>query len=93
MKWDYDNEKSVWNLLDNTSIIARIFVREKPDQKRKFRTKALVASVYFGAQTFNRLTKRNKEWKVNTRTFHSREEMERYLDEKKKAIIAFIEKI
>jgi len=93
MKWDYDDEKSVWNLLDNSSVIARIFIREKPDNKRKFRTKALVASVYFGAQTFNRLTRKNKEWKVNSRTFHTREEMEHYLDVKKKAISRLIEKM
>lgn len=93
MKWLFDDEKNVWNLYDNSSIIARIFIKEKPENKRKFLAKTLIASVYFGAQTFTRLTKKNKEWKVTQRKFHTREEMEKYLEAKKIAVLKLIEKM
>lgn len=90
MNWDYSEEQNAWNLLDNSSVIARIFIKEKPDRKRRYATKTLIASVYLGAKTFSRLGRKNKEWKVYNRKFHTREEMEKYLEAKKSAVIKFL---
>lgn len=93
MKWVFDADKNVWDLQDNSSVVARIFIKEKPDHKNRFHTRALIASIYSGARTFSRLTRKNKEWKVYHRKFHTREEMEKYLDAKKAAVLNHIERL
>ena len=93
MEWRYDNEKSSWNLYDGTSVIARIFIREKEATTHPFRTKTLISSIYYGGNTFSRLTKKNKEWKIYNRQFQSRQQMETYLETKKKAVLGFLNRM
>ncbi|MDQ7821651.1 MAG: hypothetical protein RDV48_02520 [Candidatus Eremiobacteraeota bacterium] len=93
MEWVFDEGKNVWNLMDGTSIAARIFIKEKPDQKNAFHAKSLISLVYTGGKTFSRLSRKHKEWKAQNRKFHTRAEMERYLEAKKKAVQDYIERI
>jgi hypothetical protein len=93
MKWVYDELSTTWNLMDNSSVIAKIFIKKKENSACPFRTKTLIASVYTGAATFSRLTRKNKEWKVYDKKFHTREEMELYLDIKKHSVQKMLETI
>jgi hypothetical protein len=86
MNWVYDESRAAWNLMDNSSVIAKIFIKEKEKSACPFRTKTLIASVYTGASTFSKLTRKNKEWKIYNRKFHTRQEMERYIDAKKRSV-------
>lgn len=93
MEWQFDKEKNAWNLYDSQSVVARIYIKEKPDQKSRFLTKTLISSIYFGARTFSRLTRSNKEWKAQNRKFATREEMDSYIENKKKVVLKFVEQI
>ncbi len=93
MEWRYNNEKSGWDLYDGTSVIARIFIREKEETKKPFRTKTLISSIYYGGSTFSRLTKKNKEWKVYNRKFSLRQEMDTYVETKKKTVLNFLNRM
>jgi hypothetical protein len=93
MEWRFNEDKSSWDLYDSTSVIARIFIREKADTKKPFRTKTIISSIYYGGHTFSRLTRKNKEWKVYNRKFAARQEMDTYLEAKKQAIKSFLNRL
>ncbi len=93
MEWVFDKEKNSWNLYDNKSVVAKIFIKEKPEQKSRFLTKTLISSIFFGAKTFSRLTRTKKEWKAQNRKFATREEMDSYIEIKKKVVLKFLEQI
>ncbi|MGV8124233.1 MAG: hypothetical protein AB2L14_31190 [Candidatus Xenobiia bacterium LiM19] len=93
MEWVFDREKNKWDLYDSKSVVAKIFIKEKPDQKSRFLTKTLVSSIFFGAKTFSRLTRSKKEWRAQNRKFATREEMDRYIEIKKKVVLKFIEQV
>jgi len=93
MEWRYNNDKSSWDLYDSTSVIARIFIREKGETKKPYRTKTLISSIYYGGSTFSRLTKKNKEWRVYNRRFSNRQEMEAYVETKKTTVLDFLNRM
>lgn len=87
MEWQYDPTKNVYDLHDKGSVVARIYVKEKPNQTKRYIAKTLISFIYCGSKSLSRLEKSNKEWSSTRRKFATKEELDEYVARKKQAVI------
>jgi hypothetical protein len=90
MEWQYNQMRQVHDLLDVGTVLARIFVAEKPRLAHPFRTRSLISAFYYGEKTLGRLDRAKKEWVSNTRKFPDRKELDEYIERRKSGIERFI---
>ena len=93
MNWSFDETKNVWSLNDGASVISRIFIKEKPNQVNCFIVKTLLPSIYVSSAEFKKLTQVGKNWYSMTRKFNTKEKMLTYIEMKKSAVYAQIERV
>ena len=86
----YNQMRQVHELVCNGTVLARIFVAEKPRLARPFRTRCLISAFYFGEKTLARLDRAKKEWVSNRRKFRERNELDEYLERRKGEVERFI---
>ena len=90
MEWKYNDMRQVHELKSAGATVARIFLSEKPRNRRPYRAKTLVSALYFSQRTMNRLDKRKKEWVTGMKKFLTKDSREEYLRRKKAAVERFI---
>lgn len=82
--------RQVHDLSAAGATIARIYVSEKPKNRRPYRARTLVSVLYYGTRRLEQATRTNKEWVTGQRKFRTREELEVYIARKKAAVERFI---
>ncbi|MBI4615655.1 MAG: hypothetical protein HY720_18705 [Planctomycetes bacterium] len=91
MEWRFNPMLSVHELASNGTVLARIYVSEKPRNRLPFRAKSLVSALYYSSRTMARLDRKKKEWVSGARKFRTREALDEYLKRKKAEIERFIQ--
>ncbi len=91
MQWIYVQDKKIWDLMDGSSVAARLILKEKTEQPNAYLVKTLIASVYTAGKVFHRLTRRKKSWKSSNRKFKTAEQRDRYIEVKKQAVRSYLE--
>ena len=90
MKWTFDNIRSIHQLEDGETPLAKIFIKKSEKGKGLFRVKTLVSFLYFSATRQKQLERTKKEWQVTVRRFPTREDADRYIGTKKEEVARFI---
>ena len=90
MHWTADTKNRSFTLEDGTLDLARIHLSEDPKRKNPFRVKVLISALYAGSVAQRRLERKNKEWKVKTVKFPDEARARRFIDTKKREILAYI---
>ena len=90
MEWRFNPMRQVHEFVGDGTVLAQIFIAEKPRFALPFRAKSLISAFYFGEKTLSRLDRAKKEWISNGRKFRSRSELDEYVERRKTAIERFI---
>lgn len=90
MDWRFNTLISCHELHDDGEVAARIYLSERRDAARPYRSKTLISAFYFGERRLNALARRNKEWVANRRDFADEGAREAYLTRRKAEVARFV---
>ena len=81
MIWSYNDNKRAWELKDDESSVAVIYMTDKDNPVNRYVAKTALSSVYT----------EGKEWKTCRRKFRTPEERDAYVEIKKIEVKKYIE--
>ena len=91
MIWSYNDNKRAWELKDDASSVAVIYMTDMDNPVNRYVAKTALSSIYTGSKVFDRLTRKGKEWKTCRRKFRTPEERDAYVEIKKIEVKKYIE--
>ena len=90
MDWKHDQSNNCWVLGSGDEFASKIYIKIKENQVNKYIAKTIIHSVYLGSKQFKKLDKSGKNCKSKIRKFKTKEELDKYIEIKKKDILKIV---
>lgn len=92
MEWNYDSINKEWSLSDGNDIFCKVCIKKNEKAPvNKLKTKVLIHKMLCGKKKSYKMTKKNNTWYcIKEKRFNNNEEMEVYIDTKRKELLRYL---